>query len=76
MQIFISHSSVDAKAAANICELLERSGNKCFIAPRDIRSGREYAEELINGIDRSTAMILLMSENANHSPHVLRDRFP
>ena len=73
MQIFISHSSVDAKAAANICELLERSGNKCFIAPRDIRSGREYAEELINGIDRSTAMILLMSENANHSPHVLRE---
>lgn len=73
MQIFISHSSADAKAAANICELLERSGHPCFIAPRDIRSGREYAEELINGIDSSTAMILLMSENANHSPHVLRE---
>lgn len=73
MQIFISHSSADAEAAANICETLERHGSKCFIAPRDIRSGREYAEELLDGIDHSAAMILLMSENANHSPHVLRE---
>ena len=73
MQIFISHSSADAEAAANICETLERHGSKCFIAPRDIRSGREYAEELLDGIDLSSAMILLMSENANHSPHVLRE---
>lgn len=73
MQIFISHSSKDAEYAEKICELLERNEINCFIAPRDIRSGREYAEELVNGIDRSTAMILLMSENANHSPHVLRE---
>lgn len=73
MQIFISHSSVDAEGAMKICELLERNGTKCFIAPRDIRSGREYAEELVNGIDHSAAVILLMSDNANHSPHVLRE---
>lgn len=73
MQIFISHSSADAGTAVHICELLERNGSKCFIAPRDIRSGREYAEELLDGIDHSAAVILLMSENANHSPHVLRE---
>lgn len=73
MQIFISHSSKDAEYAEKICELLERNEIDCFIAPRDIRSGREYAEELVGGIDGSTAMILLMSENANHSPHVLRE---
>ncbi len=73
MQIFISHSSKDAEFAQGICELIERNNVKCFIAPRDIRSGREYAEELVNGIDHSSAMILLMSENANHSPHVLRE---
>lgn len=71
--IFISHSSKDAEIAAKLCERLERNGIKCFIAPRDIRSGREYAEELLNGIDHSAAVILLMSENANHSPHVLRE---
>lgn len=73
MHIFISHSSKDAEIAADLCERLERNGSKCFIAPRDIRSGREYAEELLNGIDHSAAVILLMSENANHSPHVLRE---
>lgn len=73
MQIFISHSSKNADDAARICEILEQNGSKCFIAPRDIRSGHPYAEELIDGIDRSAAVILLMSEEANHSPHVLRE---
>ncbi len=73
MQIFISHSSKDAEYAEKICDFLEQNEIDCFIAPRDIRSGREYAEELVDGIDHSTAMILLMSENANHSPHVLRE---
>lgn len=73
MQIFISHSSKDAAEAEKICDLLERNGTKCFIAPRDIRSGQEYAEELVNAIDASTAVVLLMSRNANRSPHVLRE---
>lgn len=71
--IFISHSSTDAAIAAEVCDLLERNGLKCFIAPRDIRSGREYAEELVNAIDHSGAMVLLMSKAANSSPHVLRE---
>ncbi|MCM1190952.1 MAG: toll/interleukin-1 receptor domain-containing protein [Butyrivibrio sp.] len=71
--IFISHSSNDAATAAEICDLLERNRIKCFIAPRDIRSGREYAEEIVNGIDASRAMVLLMSGAANASPHVLRE---
>lgn len=73
MQIFLSHSSKNAGAAAEICRLLEESGTKCFIAPRDIRTGREYAEEIVNGLDASAAVILLMSKEANHSPHVLRE---
>lgn len=73
MSIFISHSSKDADIALKICEILERNGKNCFIAPRDIRMGKEYAEEIVNGIDNAEAMILLMSENANKSPHVLRE---
>ena len=73
MRIFLSHSSRDAAIADKICEQLEKNGIKCFIAPRDIRPGKEYAEEIINGIDESAAMILLMSQNANSSPHVLRE---
>ncbi|MCM1102735.1 MAG: toll/interleukin-1 receptor domain-containing protein [Clostridium sp.] len=73
MQIFLSHSSKDADIANQICEQLEKNGTKCFIAPRDIRPGKEYAEEIINGIDESAAVVLLMSQNANSSPHVLRE---
>lgn len=73
MQIFLSHSSKDADIARRICEQLEKNGIKCFIAPRDIRPGKEYAEEIINGMDESAAVVLLMSKNANSSPHVLRE---
>lgn len=73
MNVFISHSSADAEIAEKICALIESKGKKCFIAPRDIRSGKEYAEELMNGIDNSEAMVLLMSNSANQSPHVLRE---
>lgn len=50
MYIFISHSSKDATVADEICNILESNDNTCFLAPRDIRSGYEYAEEIVNGI--------------------------
>lgn len=73
MQIFISHSSKNAKEAQEVCRIIEQAGHKCFLAPRDIRSGHEYAEEIIDGIDSSEAVVLLLSEAANSSPHVLRE---
>ena len=73
MYIFISHSSKDAAMASDICEFLEKNGNRCFLAPRDIRSGCEYAEEIINGVDTADAMLVMLSREANESPHVLRE---
>lgn len=73
LHIFLSHSSADAKLAGEVCRILEKDGHSCFIAPRDIRSGHEYAEELIDGIDNSDVMLLLLSKQANSSPHVLRE---
>lgn len=73
MRVFISHSSKDASIAEEICALLEANHANCFIAPRDIRSGKEYAEEIMNGIQSCDAMVLIMSKEANKSPHVLRE---
>lgn len=73
MYIFISHSSRDAESAEKVCALLEEAGHRCFIAPRDIRSGHEYAEELMLGIERSDALVVMLSNHSNHSPHVLRE---
>lgn len=73
MRIFVSHSSKDAKIALEVCDLLEKQSYVCFLAPRDIRSGYEYAEEIVDGIDSSDVLLLLLSRAANTSPHVLRE---
>lgn len=73
MYIFISHSSADYSVASEMCTYIEDNDAQCFIAPRDIHPGKEYAEEIMNGIEKADAMILIMSENANKSPHVLRE---
>ena len=73
MYIFISHSSKEADIAKALCSAIEKSGQGCFLAPRDIRSGYEYAEEIAAGIDRADAVLLLLSKASNSSPHVLRE---
>ena len=73
MQVFVSHSSANGQQAKEICQLIEKNGHSCFFAPRDIQSGHEYAEALVNGIDSSDIMLLLLSQEANSSPHVLRE---
>lgn len=73
MRIFVSHSSSDFEIAKKVCDLLEVNGHTCFFAPRDIRTGHEYAEEIMRGIEASDTILLLLSKNANESPHVLRE---
>lgn len=72
-EIFISHSSSDEKEATRICEYLEKNYINCFIAPRDIKVGASYAEELLDGLDNSKVLLLMLSNEANNSPHVLRE---
>lgn len=73
MYIFVSHSSKDFETAEKVCKLIEENGHKCFFAPRDIHTGHEYAEEIIDGIENADAVLLLLSNAANNSPHVLRE---
>lgn len=73
MYIFVSHSSTDFKIAEKVYKLIEANGHQCFYAPRDIRIGHEYAEEIIEGIERADAVLLLLSQEANNSQHVLRE---
>jgi len=70
---FISHSSRDHEYAARVCEILERYGLNCWIAPRDIAPGAPYDEEIMSGIECSKTFILLLSAASNESPHVKRE---
>ena len=70
---FISYASENREKADEICAALEQRGFVCWIAPRDVRAGREYADEIILGLERSAAVVLVLSEAANTSVFVLRE---
>lgn len=73
MKVFISYASQDKDTAEAICEYLEKNNKKCWIAPRDIRPGKEYGEEIIKGIEQSDVLVLIYSYYSNQSQHVLRE---
>lgn len=70
---FISHAKGDQKRAREIAALLEERGLKCWIAPRDVRPGQSYGDEIIRGIEKSRAFILILSKASNDSPFVARE---
>ena len=44
-------NSADFSVAEKVCTELESTGFRCWIAPRDVRPGQEYAEEIVRGIE-------------------------
>ena len=70
---FISYSSKDKTTADATCNALESAGIRCWIAPRDIRAGIEYAAGIMEGIDACRVMVLIFSANANASPQIHRE---
>jgi hypothetical protein len=71
--VFLSHSSKNKTAADAICHALESNGVKCWIAPRDVKPGFEYAEELINGIKHCKIFLLIFSKESNVSKPVSKE---
>ncbi|MBN1926720.1 MAG: TIR domain-containing protein [Prolixibacteraceae bacterium] len=71
--VFISYSSVDKIAADTVCSILEQNGLGCWIAPRDITPGLDFAEAIIDGIKSSKLFILVYSSNSNNSKQVIRE---
>jgi hypothetical protein len=43
------------------------------MAPRDIRPGKNYDEEVLAGIESCVAIVVLLSDGANASEHVKRE---
>jgi len=73
MHIFITHSNKDEAKASRIRDLLENEGIKCWMAPRDIPVGEEWAEAILNGIESASGMLLVFSSHSNDSPQVRRE---
>ncbi|MGV9832938.1 tetratricopeptide repeat protein [Nocardia niigatensis] len=71
--VFISHASGDAVVANAIVHALEAAELPCWIAPRNIVPGTEFAEAIIDAIDEVIVMIVVVSDQANRSRHVPRE---
>ena len=67
---FLSYSSRDKTIADAMCHYLEQRGLRCWIAPRDVRPGEDYAASIIDAIMASRALVVVFSANANHSEHI------
>lgn len=70
--VFISYSHKDKRVADAACALLERRGNRCWIAPRDVGGG-EWAKAIVDAIRGARVFVLIFSANANRSPQVNRE---
>ena len=71
---FISYATeADRETAFRIVEHLEAFGLKCWIAPRNVRAGKQYAGEIVRGIGTSRCFLLLLSQASNSSKFVRRE---
>ena len=68
--VFVSYASQDAAVANSIVESLESQGLRCWIAPRDVKPGAQYADAIVRAINEAKAVVLVMSASAVASSHV------
>jgi outer membrane protein assembly factor BamB len=71
--VFISYAVEDKPTADAACATLEARRIRCWIAPRDVLPGMDYAQSLVEAINQSRVMVLIFSARSNHSPHVRRE---
>jgi serine/threonine-protein kinase len=72
-KIFISYASQDAGIANSLVQALERADIPCWIAPRDVVAGEFYADAIVHAIDAARALVLVLSQSAAASHHILRE---
>lgn len=65
--VFISYSTKDAQIANDVCNALESNGVACWIAPRDISTGPNYIEQILDGIKNSSKFLVIYSRDYSKS---------
>lgn len=68
--VFISYSSKDKPIADAVCHFLEADGIKCWIAPRDIPPGSDYADLIEDAIKNAKLFIIIFSNHSSCSQWV------
>lgn len=71
--IFISHSVVDKELANYLCDAFEANGLSCWIAPRNIVPGTEWADSITNAISDCAVLLVVYSQNSIRSSQVVKE---
>jgi TolB-like protein/Tfp pilus assembly protein PilF len=68
--VFLSYASADAAMAQAVCRGLEGAGIACWIAPRDVTPGAQYADAIVRAINGAKVLVVVLSEHSVDSAHV------
>jgi hypothetical protein len=71
--LFVSHVAENRISAMEIVDELERRGTRCWIAPRDVRPGEPFDDQIADAIDACRGMVLIFSELCNDSEYIRRE---
>ncbi len=72
--VFLSHSSKDNATVSRIYETLKENGITAWLDLNDIPpDGGVFAGHITQGINQAKAFLLVLSKEANLSPHVLNE---
>jgi predicted ATPase/class 3 adenylate cyclase len=71
--VFISYSSNDKPIADAVVAGLELKGVRCWIAPRDLIPGIQWAQGICEAVEKSKVLVIIFSENSNRSNQVARE---
>jgi TolB-like protein len=71
--VFVSYASQDLAIANAVVASLEQDATRCWIAPRDVTPGSQYADEIVTAINNTRIFVLILSEHSSGSAHVGRE---
>jgi len=71
--VFVSHSSRDKNVADAIVANLESSTVKCWIAPRDIPAGADWPATIMDALEESRGMVVVVTSSSVDSQQVHRE---
>ena len=63
-EVFISYSTKDTDTAFALLETLESYGLDCWIAPRNIPQGAQWAEEIDKAIQNARVFVVIVSSHS------------
>jgi hypothetical protein len=71
--VFISYSQNDKSIADATVAWLEGKGIRCWIAPRDILPGAEWAASIVEAVRAARLIVLIFSTSARSSRPIERE---